>query len=127
MRETAGGCILLHDHSLPPSPMSPRKATGITERAAPEVRVAVVANFNGFCHPFGITVEKGKQYELSEVVVGKYNKEFKTKSGDEPFKVIKKLETKKAGTLERDTSADAADTVPVVSQETTTKVESEKE
>jgi hypothetical protein len=77
----------------------PSKANDIQERHPAERRVAVEANFNGYCREFGITVKKGKQYELSEEVINKYNKELKTKGGDKPFKILKSIEPNKKGTL----------------------------
>lgn len=80
----------------------PSKTKDIVERHPPEERVAVESNFNGYCREFGITVVKGDQYELSAEVIEKYNRDFKTKSGDKPFKVLSKIDSKKKGKVQND-------------------------
>lgn len=65
------------------------KSTDITERHPPEVRVRVKANFTGYAHPFGITVEQGEEYELSKVEIEKMNRKLKVKNGGgKPFTII---------------------------------------
>lgn len=70
----------------------PEKKTGIVGRHPAEMRVKVEANFNGYCHPFGVTVKKGEEYDFSHPIVLKYNKELKTKDGKAPFTIKGKPE-----------------------------------
>lgn len=73
----------------------PKKSKDIKGRHPTEIRVRVKARFNGYCHPFGITIKSGEEYDLSKAVVNKYNKTYKTKDGKLPFDIKGEPDDKK--------------------------------